>query len=87
MTAPAVGSTLTGGTATFSWTASDGAVHYRLDVGTAAGGTDVSTYSGTAQTQTVSGLPTSGTIYVRLWTYWESETGWTFHDYRYSGAP
>lgn len=86
MTSPA-GSTLAGGTATFSWSAGDfDPQQFRLDVGTAAGATDLYTYTGTSQTQTVSGLPTSGTIYVRLWTYW-SGLGWVFHEYTYTGAP
>jgi uncharacterized repeat protein (TIGR01451 family) len=67
---PAPGSTLSSSTVTFSWNGIANAQGYWLDVGTAPGqGNLYAGYQGTATSHTVSGLPT-GTIWVRLWTYY-----------------
>ncbi len=71
MSTPTPGSTLTGSSVTFNWTAGAGASAYWVDVGSTAGGNNY--YSsgtlGTALTTTVNGLPTDGsTIYVTLYS-------------------
>jgi hypothetical protein len=71
MTTPTPGSTLTGSSVTFDWTAGSGASGYWIDIGSTAGGHDI--YSsgnlGNVLTATVNGLPTDGsTIYVTLYT-------------------
>jgi hypothetical protein len=71
MTTPMPGSTLTGSSVTFDWTAGSGASGYWIDIGSTAGGHDI--YSsgnlGNVLTATVNGLPTDGsTIYVTLYT-------------------
>jgi hypothetical protein len=71
MTAPAPGSTLTGSTVNFSWTAGAGASGYWIDIGSTAGTHDYfsSGNLGNVLTTTVNGLPTDGsTIYVTLYT-------------------
>ena len=88
MTSPASGSTLSGSTVTFTWSAGSGALAYWLDVnGTCVtcGGTIFGRNLGLATTQAVTGLPTTGgTIYVRLWTQFAS--GWQSNDYAYTAA-
>src|SRR5580693_3334525 len=71
LTTPAPGSTLSGGTVNFGWTAGVGVSAYWMDVGASAGAHDY--YSsgnlGNVLTTTVSGLPTNGsTIYVTLYS-------------------
>jgi hypothetical protein len=67
---PAGGSSLTSSTVTFYWNSAVGAEHYWLDVGTVQGqGNIYAGDQGTATFRTVSGIPT-GTIWVRLWTYY-----------------
>ncbi len=75
---PTNGSTLTGTTVTFDWTAGAGASAYWLDVGSTAGGNNY--YSsgnlGNVLSATVSGLPTNGeTVYVTLYSMLSN--GWT----------
>lgn len=86
MSSPAAGSTLTGSSATFSWTAGSGALEYFLYAGTSTGSN--SFYGASAalnRSATVSNLPTNGsTVYVRLWTRFSS--GWQFADYTYTAA-
>jgi len=79
---PAPGSTLTGSTVTFSWTAAAGAAAYWLDVGTALGqGNIYGANVGTALSHTVSGIPVNGVpIYVQLW----SQIGGTWYPERYT---
>ena len=71
ITSPAPGTTLTGSTETFSWTAGGSVVtEWWLYVGTNPGERDVynSGSLGTATSDTVSVLPTNGaTLHVRLW--------------------
>jgi hypothetical protein len=71
MQTPTQGSTLTGSSATFTWTAGSGATNYWLDVGSTAGGNQYlqSGPLGNVQTDTVNGLPTdASTIYVTLYS-------------------
>ena len=71
MSTPTPGSTLTGSSVTFNWTAGAGASAYWVDVGSTAGGNNYSSSGnlGTALTTTVNGLPTDGsTIYVTLYS-------------------
>ncbi len=86
ITSPAPGSTLTGSTATFTWTPGTRVAQYVLYVGTQPGGLDI--YSGNpvyTTSQTVSGLPTDGsTIYVRLWSYIDG--GYQYNDYTYTAG-
>ncbi|MCC6382866.1 MAG: CAP domain-containing protein [Dehalococcoidia bacterium] len=85
MTAPVPGSTIRGGTSTFSWSAGNGALEYYLYVGTAAGRNNLYGRSqGLSRSVTLSGLPTSGTLYVRLWTRFAG--GWQYTDYTYTAA-
>ena len=87
MTSPTPGSTLSGTSATFTWTATTGATDYVIYVGTTGVGSDniyASASAITATSQAVTGLPTSGTIYVRVW----SQVGgfWTSVDFTYTGG-
>ena len=85
MTSPVPSTTLSGAAVTFTWT-STGASQYALDVGTAPGGTNITTGSvGTATSKAVSGIPVNGIpIYVRLST---NIAGiWQFFDYTYTAA-
>jgi hypothetical protein len=70
LTTPAPGSTLTGSTVTFDWTAGSNVQAYWLDVGTAvAQGNLFAANVGTALSQSASGIPTTGQpIYVQLWS-------------------
>ena len=79
ITSPAKGSTLAGSTATFTWTAENGATSYQLWVGTTAGGHDLAVVGTSNLTATVGGLPTNGsTIYVTLYGY--AGGSWTVQD-------
>ena len=85
MTSPTPGSTL-GSSATFIWTTGSGVSQYWLYVGS----TGVGSYNiyqasqGTSTSKTVSGLPSSGTIYVRLWSYISGS--WQWNDYTYKAG-
>ncbi|MGA2459625.1 MAG: hypothetical protein ABSF85_18840, partial [Terriglobales bacterium] len=72
MTSPTSGTTLSGSSVTFTWSAGTGATGYWLDVGTAEYGNTIyqsGTLSNTVFSQTVSGLPTDGsTVYATLYT-------------------
>ncbi len=85
MISPAPGSTL-GSSAPFTWSAGHGASEYWLYVGTTGTGSYdlVNQSTGTATSKTVSGLPSSGTVYVRLWSYLSN--GWTYTDYSYNAG-
>jgi subtilisin family serine protease len=84
MTSPAPGATL-GASATFNWSAGTGATAYWLEVGTSIGGTQIANINtGAGRTATVSGLPASGPIYVRVWT--QFGTAWRYMDYMYNGG-
>jgi hypothetical protein len=84
ITSPAPGSTLSGSTVTFDWTAGSGSTAYWLDIGSASGGNNY--YSsgnlGNVLTVTVNGLPTNGTnVYVTLYSMVSG--AWTPNAYTY----
>jgi hypothetical protein len=86
LVSPPPGSTLGGTSATFSWTAVDGASRYQLYVGTTPGGYDVRNVRTSSTSTTVSGLPRgSRTLYVRLWT--QAGSAWRYNDYTLTSAP
>ena len=71
MQSPAPGSTLAGATVTFNWSVGSGATQYRIDAGSTGFGSSnlFSNNTGTATTQTISGLPRNeSNVYVRLWS-------------------
>ena len=83
MSSPTPGSTLTSSSATFSWTAGSGVSSYWLMVGNnGAGSANILSQGGAQRTRTVTGLPASGTLNVRLMSYIGS--GWQFNDYTYT---
>ena len=83
---PAAGSTLTGASQTFTWTAGSGATSYWLYLGRTAGSNDLFDRSmGSSLTVTATGLPTDGrTIYARLW--WVRNGGWEYADTTYTAS-
>jgi hypothetical protein len=87
LTSPAPGSTLSGTSATFTWSAVNGAADYAITVGTTGVGSSniyASPSGGPATSQAVTGLPTSGTIYVRVFSYVGGF--WTSIDYTVTGG-
>ncbi len=65
---PVAGSTLTGTSVSFFWTAGTGATDYWLDVGPSVGSGSYTSGVVAGLTKIVTGLPSTGqTIYVRLW--------------------
>ncbi len=86
---PPPGSTLSGDTVTFTWTAETGATSYQLWVGSAPGQDDLGVGGTTGTSTTISNLPTDGSlVYVTLYGY-ASDT-WTVQDqeqYTASGGP
>ena len=69
MTSPTPNTVLSSSTVTFTWNAVPGATGYWLDVGASAGnGSYYAGYQGAATSRMVTGIP-SGTVWVRLWTY------------------
>jgi hypothetical protein len=84
ITNPAPGSTLSGSSVTFNWSAGAGPSAYQLRVGaTGVGASDI--YNGATTTSlntAVSGIPTNGaTVYVRL--LYKVATTWKVIDYTY----
>jgi hypothetical protein len=72
ITSPAPGSTLSGTSQTFTWSAVSGATAYWVYVGTTGVGSGnifANSSPITATSQAVTGLPTSGTVYVRVYSY------------------
>ena len=87
LTSPASGSTLSGTSQTFTWSAVNGATDYAITVGTTGIGSSniyASPSAGPATSQAVTGLPTSGTIYVRVFSYVGGF--WTSIDYTVTGG-
>ena len=81
---PAPGSTLTGTSATFSWTTGTLVTQYNLHVGTTGAGS-YNVFSGTVagESKTVTGIPTAGaTLYVRLSSLIAGV--WQYEDYTYT---
>jgi len=84
MSSPAPGSTLTSTSVTFTGGHSSQDLEHWLRVGTTGVGSKNlhSESTGTGHSRTVSGLPTSGTIYVRWWTK-NTSGSWHFQDQTY----
>ena len=83
ITNPLNGSTLTSSSATFYWNSGVGVSEYFLYVGTCSGCNNIYGQSqGTSLSRTVSGIPTSGAVYVRLWSLING--GWQYNDYGYT---
>jgi hypothetical protein len=88
MLSPAIGSTLAGPVASFTWAPATAGTNYYLWLGTAGAGThDLSTSEKTpANSAKVRDLPTNGqTIYVRLWTEL-GQDNFSYTDYTYKAA-
>ena len=88
MQTPIPGSTLSGNTQTFTWSAGNGASAYWLDIGSSQGGNDIyqSGNLGNVLQTTVYTLPANGdTIYVTLWTYAGGQ--WQYNQYTYTSGP
>jgi hypothetical protein len=87
MMSPTPGSGVSGSSVTFSWSPGTGVSQYSLQVGsTGAGSSNISSVPCNCTTQTVSGLPASGTLYVRLGSNLGTATApnWQYADYTYS---
>jgi hypothetical protein len=72
VTSPTPGSTLSGTSATFTWSAVSGATAYWVYVGSTGVGSSnifINSSSITATSQAVTGLPTTGTVYLRVYSY------------------
>ena len=81
---PAPGSTLTGTSATFSWTTGTLVTQYNLHVGTTGAGS-YNVFSGTVagESKTVTGIPTTGgTLNVRLYSLISG--AWQYVDYTFT---
>jgi hypothetical protein len=86
ITSPAPGSTLTGSSVTFSWSANGTSLsEWWMYVGSSVGANNIydSGSLGTSTSKTVSGLPTNGsTVYVRL--YYKVGSSWPYVDAQYT---
>lgn len=86
MTSPAPGTTLSGNTVTFQWSAGSGASAYWIDVGSNAGGNQYyqsGSLSTSTLSATVSGLPEDGSgIFVTLYT--QIGSVWSANSYAYT---
>jgi hypothetical protein len=85
ITAPAPGSTLSGSSVAFTWSAGTQSTAYWLDIGNVAGGNQYyqSGNLGNVLTTTASGLPTDGsTVYVTLWSFVDGQ--WLNNQYTYT---
>lgn len=87
MTSPISGSTLTGSSQTFNWSAGTGALQYWMWIGTSAGAMDLYNQGQSLNTSaTVNGLPmNSSTLYVRLFTMMKDGT-WQYNNYTYTAS-
>jgi trimeric autotransporter adhesin len=88
MQTPIPGSTLSGNSATFTWSAGAGATAYWLDIGSVAGGNQYyqSGNLGAALSTSVSSLPADGsTIYVTLYSFVGGK--WLNNAYTYTSGP
>ncbi len=83
MTSPANGATLTSSSASFNWSAGNGATQYFLMVGDEQGASNLFAWGGVATSVNAAGLPTDGsTLHVRLWSF--IGDAWQFNDYSYT---
>jgi hypothetical protein len=84
ISSPANGTTLSSGTATFSWSAVTGATSYQLWVGSTAGAHDLAVITTPNLSAVASGLPVNGgPLFVKLWTF----VGvWASNSYTYTAA-
>ena len=85
ITSPAPGTTLTGTSVIFNWSAASGATAYWLDAGSTPGGNQYfqSGNLGNVQSVTVNGLPANGSpVYVTLYTYAGGQ--WLNNQYTYT---
>src|SRR5208337_4707082 len=85
ITTPAPGSTLTGSSVAFTWTAGSGSTAYWLDAGSAPGGNQYyqSGNLGNVLTTTVNSMPTDGsTVYVTLYSRVNGQ--WLSNNYTYT---
>ncbi len=91
LTSPAPGSTLTGSTATFGWTAGGGVTKYEFLLGTTGPGSDNLDYLASATALSsglVSNILTYGvTVYARLYSLINGVWQYTDYTYTESGAP
>jgi hypothetical protein len=89
MTGPTPGSTLSGTSATFSWTAGTGVSNYQLWLGTAAGSSNLYNSRGTySQSVAVTGLPANGgTIFATLFSLIDGTYQSNAYTYIASGTP
>ena len=88
MQTPTPGSTLSGNTATFTWSAGSGASAYWMDIGSTIGGNDIyqSGNLGNVLTTTVYSLPADGSqIYVTLYSLVGRQ--WLSNGYTYVSGP
>jgi Pro-kumamolisin, activation domain/Bacterial Ig-like domain (group 3) len=88
MQTPINGSTLSGNTQTFTWSAGSGATAYWLDIGSTPGGNQYyqSGNLGNVLTTTVYSLPADGsTIYATLYSYVGGN--WLYNSYQYVSGP
>lgn len=88
MVSPAIGSTLAGPVASFTWITAAGGTNYYVWLGTAGVGSNNLAIGGKTITNStkVEGLPTNGeTIYVRLWTELGPDV-FRYTDYTYKAA-
>ena len=82
---PAPSSTLPGSTATFTWIPQNASVlQWWLHVGSTQGAIDIRDTGslGTSRSATVTNLPTTGTVWVRLW--YQLASSWQSRDFQYS---
>ncbi len=86
MVSPAPGSTLSGATMTFIWTAEQGVSTTYLWVGTTLGGNNLANFGGgSALSYTARNLPTDGsTVHVRLWS--RINGALQYNEYTYTAA-
>ena len=86
ITTPTPGSTLSGSSQQFTWTAGTGATNYWLDAGSTPGGGQYyssGALAGTVLTATATNLPTNGsTVYVTLFSYEGGQ--WLNNQYTYT---
>ena len=84
MSSPVPNATLTTTSVTFTGGHTSQDLEHWLEIGTTVGAANLyqSGTMGTAHTRAVSGLPTSGTIYVRYWT--RNSSGWSKQDHSYT---